>query len=82
MAGIFHKTNCSVFLTYALMKDDNTYTIHVDEGRDLGVARSDKEAFVAAYQREHNDVISSWIRRYPEHYFGWFHRRFKGKIAY
>jgi KDO2-lipid IV(A) lauroyltransferase len=82
VAGLLHKTDCAILLSYALLKDDGTYAIHVEEGRDLGVSRDDPEAFITAYQREHNDVLSGWIREHPEHWFGWFHRRFGGQIRY
>ncbi len=82
VAGLLHKTDCGVVLVYALLEDDNRYRIHIEQGRDLGIDPADQEAFVTAYQREHNDVLSQWIRKHPEHWFGWFHKRYKGSISY
>jgi len=82
VAGLLHKTDCAILLSYALLKDDGTYAVHVEEGRDLGVPRDDPEAFIDAYQREHNEVLSRWIQEHPDHWFGWFHRRYGGQIRY
>lgn len=82
VAGLLQKTGCGVVLVYALLEDDNRYRIHIEEGRDLGMDPADQEAFITAYQREHNDVLSGWIREHPEHWFGWFHKRYKGSISY
>jgi lauroyl/myristoyl acyltransferase len=26
--------------------------------------------------------VSRWVEAHPEHWFGWFHRRFKDKVLY
>jgi KDO2-lipid IV(A) lauroyltransferase len=81
VAGMLQKTDCSIIFTYALLEKDGTYHIHIEEGVDLGLAKND-ERYIAAYQQAHNDVLSRWIFSYPDHYFGWFHRRFKDSISY
>jgi KDO2-lipid IV(A) lauroyltransferase len=82
VAGLLHHTDCSIFLVHALLRPDGAYTIVLEEGRELGVPRDNQEAFIAAYQKEHNDVLSRWIRQDPEHWFGWFHRRFGSAVKY
>jgi Kdo2-lipid IVA lauroyltransferase/acyltransferase len=82
VAGLYHKTRCELLLSYALLQEDGSYHIHVEEGRNLDVPREDTETFINAYLREHNEVLSSWIRQHPDHWFGWFHRRFRGAIDY
>jgi Kdo2-lipid IVA lauroyltransferase/acyltransferase len=81
VAGMLQKTGCGIVFTYALLEKNDVYRIHIEEGPDLGLAKND-EQFVAAYQKAHNDVLSRWIMAYPDHYFGWFHRRFKYIITY
>jgi KDO2-lipid IV(A) lauroyltransferase len=82
VAGLLHRTDCSLLLAHALLRRDNTYHVVVEEGRELGVDRGDQEAFIAAYQRDHNEVLSRWIRENPDHWFGWFHRRFGREARY
>lgn len=82
VAGLVRRTGCSVLLVYGLMGPDNRYHVHVEEQRDLGIDPSDRDAYIDAYQKEHNDVLSSWIRQHPTHWFGWFHRRFRATIRY
>lgn len=82
VAGIVHKTNCPVVSTYALMCEDSTYEIVIDEVPPPDVAGLDQEEAIKVYQNQHNQILSSWIRKYPEHYFGWFHKRFHGTVNY
>ncbi len=82
VAGIVLKTNCPVVSTYALMREDSTYDIVIDEVSPPDVAGLDQEEAIKVYQNQHNQILSSWIRKYPEHYFGWFHKRFKGMVDY
>jgi KDO2-lipid IV(A) lauroyltransferase len=82
VAGIVHKTNCPVVSTYALMREDSTYEIIIDEVPQPDVTGLDQEEAIKVYQNQHNQILSSWIRKYPEHYFGWFHQRFKGMVDY
>jgi KDO2-lipid IV(A) lauroyltransferase len=82
VAGIVLKTNCPVVSIYALMREDSTYEIVIDEVPPPDVTGLDQEAAILVYQNLHNQILSTWIRKYPEHYFGWFHQRFKGMVDY
>jgi Kdo2-lipid IVA lauroyltransferase/acyltransferase len=82
VAGLLHKTDCGIVLPFALLGPDGSYTIVIEAAPALDVPRDSKDEFIAAAQTSHNDVLSRWIRKYPEHYFGWFHRRFKDTISY
>jgi KDO2-lipid IV(A) lauroyltransferase len=82
MAGMVCKTDCGVVLAYALLQNDGSYRVVLDPSPEITVSRDNEEAFIAAAQKAHNDVISSWVMKYPEHYFWWFHRRFKDTISY
>lgn len=82
VAGIVQKTECHVLSSTSIMQRDGTYDIWltVVPGSDLeGLSEEDA---VAAYQTLHNDTISQQIRTYPENWFGWFHRRFRGYADY
>lgn len=41
-----------------------------------------REARLSRIQERHNEIIGEWIRERPEHWFGWFHRRFKPFLEY
>ncbi|HUI92321.1 MAG TPA: lysophospholipid acyltransferase family protein [Chitinivibrionales bacterium] len=82
MAGMQCKTGCGVVLPYAILQHDGTYHVKIEACPEITVSRDSEDEFIAAAQKAHNDVISGWIMKYPEHYFGWFHRRFKDTISY
>jgi Kdo2-lipid IVA lauroyltransferase/acyltransferase len=82
VAGLVCKTGCAVLPIYALLRDDGSYDVPVSVAPQPEVAGKSDEERIAAYQRQHNDIVSSWIRQYPEHWFGWFHKRFRESIRY
>jgi len=84
-AGLVHKTGAAAVPVCAILNRDGSYDIHFyraeppvadDEGKD------DDETLISAIQVQHNEIISGWIREHPEHWFGWFHKRFKGYVDY
>jgi lauroyl/myristoyl acyltransferase len=77
-----HKTGCGVVLPYALLQKNGTYKVVIEPPPAISSPADNEEMAVAAILKAHNDVISRWIIAYPEHYFGWFHRRFKDVISY
>ena len=82
-AGLSVKSNCAALSAAALLQKDNSYKIIVDSPEDLqGMENSDADSKIAANLQSHNDLLSKWITEYPEHWFGWFHRRFKDAIRY
>ena len=82
VAGIVRKTGAAVVPVYALMGVGGRYDIHFfDVGVD-GVDGEDEDAAINAIQAQHNDILSGWIRQHPAHWFGWFHRRFRGYLDY
>jgi KDO2-lipid IV(A) lauroyltransferase len=82
VAGIVSKTGCSVLPAYSLMDKDGTYNIMIEEIPDPQFEDNTEEQRILGYQKLHNEIISKWIREHPEHYFGWFHKRFRNLIAY
>ncbi len=82
VAGIVQKTGCSVLPAYSLMRKDGCYDIIINEPSEPQLEGSTEEQRVEEYQKLHNEIISKWIREHPEHYFGWFHKRFRNLIAY
>lgn len=88
-AGLAYKTGAAAIPVYAIMNDDGSYTVRLikteppvpasNNGDGGGV---DEEAAISVIQAQHNNILSGWITEYPEHWFGWFHRRFKGYADY
>ena len=76
-AGIAARTQCIVVGAYALLDNDNTYRLEIEP-----VPPTAPGTPVPSVLASHNDRISGWVRRYPEHWFGWFHRRFKDVVQY
>lgn len=82
VAGIVQKTGCSVLPTYSIMSKDGSYDIFIDNSSEPDLKDKNDEQCIEEYQKLHNEIISGWIRKYPEHYFGWFHKRFRHLIKY
>jgi Kdo2-lipid IVA lauroyltransferase/acyltransferase len=82
IGGLAHKTECATLVGACIMKPDGTYHVEFDECRVTGIPREKTDEYVYAYQKEHNDMLSRLIVKYPDHYFGWFHRRFKDCTEY
>jgi KDO2-lipid IV(A) lauroyltransferase len=81
-AGLVQRTGCGVVLPYALLQKNGTYHVVIEPAPEIAEKSDNEEAYVSALLKSHNDVISRWIMAYPDHYFGWFHRRFKDVISY
>lgn len=82
VAGFVCKTGCGVLPTYALLKEDDSYDIVLSIAPELDTSGMSPDQAIDAYQRQHNDILSGWIKEHPEHWFGWFHKRFRGSIRY
>lgn len=82
VAGIVEKTGCSVLPAYSLMAKDGSYDIIINEAPEPQIESNTEEQRIGEHQKQHNEIISKWIRDYPEHYFGWFHKRFRNLIPY
>lgn len=82
VAGIVQKTDCSVLPTYCIMRQDGSYDVVIGKSEVPVMPEKSSEEMIEHYQRIHNEILSDWIRQYPEHYFGWFHKRFKDQISY
>jgi KDO2-lipid IV(A) lauroyltransferase len=82
VAGLVYKTRCSVLPVFAIMQKDGTYDIFMNEAELPDLKDKTSDQCIEAIQKQHNEIISEWIRQYPEHYFGWFHKRYRGIIPY
>ncbi|MBD3421917.1 MAG: hypothetical protein GF398_17540 [Chitinivibrionales bacterium] len=82
IAGLQRVTDCAILPTYALLQKDGSYRVHITSAEALDIDPANEDAFIAAHQKQHNDILSAWITSYPDHWFGWFHRRFKGNVQY
>lgn len=82
VAGIVNKTGCGVIGTSAIMQSDGSYEIITIPVDDPDVSGMSEDEALTAIQTRHNDFLSEQILAHPEHWFGWFHRRFREYIAY
>jgi KDO2-lipid IV(A) lauroyltransferase len=85
VAGLVRKTGAAAVPMYAIMRGDGSYDIDFFEAEPPPAPvgpDEDPEAAIAAIQAQHNDILSQWVTKYPEHWFGWFHRRFRGFVDY
>ncbi len=76
LARVALKTGDAVLPGFCLWEEnEQQYVLHF--GPELAVARSEScEADVLALTQQCNDVLESWIRRYPDQWL-WIHRRWK-----
>jgi len=82
-AGLTYKTGAVAVPVYAILNPDGSYDINFYRAEPpISQAGADGEAVISTIQIQHNDILSGWIREHPEHWFGWFHRRFKGYVDY
>ena len=82
VAGLVNKTGCAVLPVYSVMKDDGSYEIMFTESKPIDTEGKTEEQIITEYQIQHNNILSEWIINQPEHYFGWFHKRYRGLISY
>ncbi|MBN2038337.1 MAG: lysophospholipid acyltransferase family protein [Chitinispirillaceae bacterium] len=82
VAGLVHKTGCAVMPVYAIMQEDGAYDIVIAAAEPPDLSGMTEDECITAYQIQHNEIIGSWIRMYPEHWFGWFHKRFREHVRY
>ena len=76
LARVALKTGAAVLPGFCLWEEkEQRYVLHF--GPELVLSRTgDHEADVLAATQQCNDVLESWIRRYPEQWL-WIHRRWK-----
>lgn len=83
MAGMVARTGCNVLSIYSLINKNNNYDIFLNNIPDVVTNENmSEDEIIFEYQKTHNDVISGWVREHPDHWFGWFHKRFKDSIKY
>ncbi len=82
VAGLVEKTSCSVLTATALIQKDFSYNIHFINVPTPDTSGLSKQEAITLIQHKHNDVLSELIETHPEHWFGWFHRRFRGYMNY
>ncbi|MFW5813310.1 MAG: lysophospholipid acyltransferase family protein [Fibrobacterota bacterium] len=82
VAGLVRKTGASVLPIYAFLNEDNSYDIQISHAPLPRNEDASEEEQIELIQTQHNEIISRWITEHPEHWFGWFHRRFKGYLKY
>jgi KDO2-lipid IV(A) lauroyltransferase len=80
-AGLAARTGCPVTGVYALLDEQGVYRVRIESVPTPQPADAEGDA-VSATLQAHNALISRWVTEHPEHWFGWFHRRFKDSISY
>ena len=80
LARVALKTGAAVLPGFLLWEPvERKYVLHF--GPELAFAESgDHEADIVAATQQCNDVLESWIRRYPDQWL-WIHRRWKTRPA-
>ena len=76
LARVALRTGAAVLPGFCLWEEkERQYVLHF--GPELNFARTaDHEADILAATQQCNDVLESWIRRYPDQWL-WIHRRWK-----
>jgi lauroyl/myristoyl acyltransferase len=82
VAGLERRTGCAVLPTYALLGDDNAYRIVLSEAQEPAASGKSDDAIIEESLVQQNAILSEWVKRYPHHWFGWFHKRFKESVNY
>jgi Kdo2-lipid IVA lauroyltransferase/acyltransferase len=82
VAGLAVKTGCNVVSIKAIMRTDGTYDITAYRLPDEELSGLSEEDKIFTTQQRHNDLLSQRIMEHPDHWFGWFHKRFRGYVSY
>jgi lipid-A-disaccharide synthase-like uncharacterized protein/lauroyl/myristoyl acyltransferase len=82
VAGIAVLCKARVMAGYALLEADGSYRVTIEEAPPVVAADGDRQDAVMQHLVAHNEIISRWVQANPEHWFGWFHRRFKDAVRY
>ncbi len=82
VAGIAILCSARVMAGYALLEADGSYRVTVEEPPPVAGRDGDRQDAINQHLVAHNEIVSRWVRAYPEHWFGWFHRRFKDVVHY
>jgi lipid-A-disaccharide synthase-like uncharacterized protein/lauroyl/myristoyl acyltransferase len=82
VAGIAILCKARIVAGYARLEPDGSYLIEVEEPAPITGKDSDRQDAISQHLLAHNQIVSRWVEAYPEHWFGWFHRRFKDVVRY
>jgi lauroyl/myristoyl acyltransferase/lipid-A-disaccharide synthase-like uncharacterized protein len=81
VAGIAILCKARVMAGYALLEDDGSYRVSIEEA-PMAAEDGDRQDAIMQHLVSHNQIVSRWVQAHPEHWFGWFHRRFKNAVRY
>jgi len=79
-AGLQDRLGVPALSVYALLAEDGVYDI-VPELVTFEPSGDDDDR-IRQIQDHHNEIIGTWVREHPDHWFGWFHRRFRPYLDY
>lgn len=82
IAGLAFKSDAQVISTCSIIRKDGNYDIFMIPLTLPNISELSNDDAITLYQKFHNEVISEQIKSYPQHYFGWFHKRFKEYLDY
>jgi len=74
----YHKTLCSLFIVYCILRSDFKYHVYVKEIK-LDQIDNIEDQVIDKIIRIYADDLSSKIQQHPEQYF-WFHKKWNKKI--
>ena len=80
IAGLKERTGIRVGYAYAILREDGVYDLCGDV--DRFEPPDDAPDPVQAIQERHNEIIGEWVSEHPDHWFGWFHRRYRPHLDY
>jgi len=74
----YHKTSCSLFVVYCILRSDFKYHVYVKEIKLDGVYNSEEDVIDKITRIYANDLALK-IQQHPEQYF-WFHKKWNKMI--
>ena len=74
----YHKTSCSLFIVYCILRSDYKYHVYVKEIK-LNKTYNSEDEVIDEIVRVYANDLSLKIRQHPEQYF-WFHKKWNKMI--
>jgi KDO2-lipid IV(A) lauroyltransferase len=78
VAALAAKFNCSILPCVLFMEGRNKYSFYIN-GPLKTVLTGNRQEDLLNNTQLYNNIIEAQVRRHPDQYFGWLHRRWKTK---
>lgn len=82
VAGLALKTGCNVLAISSIMDCKGVYDISFNNVVHQDDVTLPEDKRLHLMQTTHNNHLTRQILDHPEHWFGWFHKRFRGFVNY